>query len=77
MPKLFCPYCGNNSGKTDARGMCISCGGGLEEIKPTQETRDYPGHSGSSYLFGEMGREIFSPNVPLLPLILTRTISVP
>lgn len=79
-----CPWCGNSSGKTDARGMCVSCGGALETrplhspewIKDWGEGGNYDtynDHSGSSCLFGEMGREIFSPNefrrlmLPVLP----------
>lgn len=26
---MKCEYCGNNSGKTDNRGCCISCGANL------------------------------------------------
>ena len=48
MAKKACSYCGNNSGKTDSKGLCISCGGKLEieSPKPTIEY-EYNGASGT------------------------------
>ena len=32
-----CNYCGNSSGKTDSRGMCVSCGAPLVDQTPRNE----------------------------------------
>lgn len=71
--KKHCPYCGNNSGKENSYGNCISCGGTLVPtqvsnpvaesyrngyMSPAEIRREYFGTSGS-YLFGEYGHEVF------------------
>ena len=29
---MKCAYCGNASGKTDSRGMCVSCGANFKRV---------------------------------------------
>jgi len=68
--KKHCPYCGNNSGKEDKYGNCISCGGILVPsqvhnpiadayqsglMSPAELRREL---ITGSYTFGEYGQEL-------------------
>ena len=60
---LFCPYCGNKSGKQDSYGNCVSCGGQLEQCgmeNGNVESKPIPIPSYAAYYGFNLG--IFSAN---------------
>jgi hypothetical protein len=62
---MKCGYCGNGSGKTDARGNCVSCGATLDKPEPASGSwveRESYTYSTDAYYDFSFNEERFKQN---------------